>query len=334
MTDPAEPLKVLSVVGAGRSGTTILASILGEIEGFASAGELRWLWQRGVVEQRPCGCGKIPLLCPVWSGVINQAVAAAAGPKAGPTADTVSGIISDQHELTRQINVPRVLRSANGGREDWEPLRRVRNVTAAACAAFAEATGATVIVDTSKRALDAAIMASLPSVQPYVLHVVRDPRAVVHSWGRTKTFSVAGETRTMGSRGLLSTVRRWTSNCLATEVLRRQIPPSRWLFLRYEDFARSPRTSVERILALLDETGTTPFTSETAVQLHPNHIVVGNPSRFTTGSVEIRADEAWRDAMAGRDQNLVVASTFPLMLRYGYLRARGGAPAHAAGGGA
>ncbi len=127
------------------------------------------------------------------------------------------------------------------------------------------------VVDKSKRALDAAIMASLPSVQSYVLHVVRDPRAVVHSWGRTKTFSVAGETRTMGSRGLLSTVRRWTTNCVAAEVLRRQIPPSRWLFLRYEDFARSPQTSVERILALLDETGTTPFTSKTAVQLHPNH---------------------------------------------------------------
>ena len=39
--------KVLSVVGAGRSGTTVLASILDEVDGFTSAGELRWLWERG-----------------------------------------------------------------------------------------------------------------------------------------------------------------------------------------------------------------------------------------------------------------------------------------------
>jgi hypothetical protein len=47
MSSPQTSLKVLSIVGAGRSGTTVLASILGEVGGFASAGELRWLWERG-----------------------------------------------------------------------------------------------------------------------------------------------------------------------------------------------------------------------------------------------------------------------------------------------
>jgi hypothetical protein len=42
------PIKTLSIVGAGRSGTTVLASILGEVEGIGSAGELRWLWEHGM----------------------------------------------------------------------------------------------------------------------------------------------------------------------------------------------------------------------------------------------------------------------------------------------
>ena len=53
MTDSGAPIKVLSVTGAGRSGTTVLASILDGFEGFASAGEVRRLWERGVAEGRP-----------------------------------------------------------------------------------------------------------------------------------------------------------------------------------------------------------------------------------------------------------------------------------------
>ena len=92
--------------------------------------------------------------------------------------------------------------------------------------------GAGVVVDISKRPLDAAVMAGVPDIDTYVLHVVRDPRAVVHSWRRAKTFSAAGQVRTMGTRGLASSVRRWTSNALFAEALRRRLPADRWLHLR------------------------------------------------------------------------------------------------------
>ena len=40
-----------------------------------------------------------------------------------------------------------------------------------------------------------------------------------------------------------------------------------------------------------------PFDDERTVRLAPNHTVSGNPSRFTTGSVRIEADDAWRTAV-------------------------------------
>lgn len=52
--------------------------------------------------------------------------------------------------------------------------------------------------------------------------------------------------------------------------------------------------------------------------LHPNHIVAGNPSRFTTGSVTLRVDDEWRSRLPRRDQLLVQLATGPLMMRYGY----------------
>jgi Sulfotransferase family len=322
MTDPRSDLKVLSVTGAGRSGTTVLASILDGVDGFASAGEMRRLWERGVAEGRPCGCGLIPTRCPVWSGVVTRTLSA--GVAATPD-EALQQIIAAQHEINRWRNRFRVLRSATGGDTDWVELQRVRSALGEACMAFADSTGARVVVGTSKRAEDAAVFAALDGVEHYVLHIVRDPRAVVHSWRRPKAFSAAGTTRTMGTRRLPSTVRRWVENCLGTEMLLRQLPPSRWLRVRYEDFSRDPRGVVDQILSLLGESGPAPFESDDTVRLNDNHIVAGNPSRFTTGSVKIRADEEWKTLMPRRDQLLIELTTKPLMLRYGYGRARRGA---------
>jgi Sulfotransferase family len=309
------PIKVLSVVGPGRSGTTVLGSILGEIEGFSCTGELRWLWERGVVQQRPCGCGKPPIDCPVWAPVVARTSSNWAP---GKPHWTLHSLIASQHEIAALRNRARVLRSVSGRHPHWEPLDRVRTAIGAACECFAEVTQARVVIDTSKRPHDAAVLAGVDGVEHYVVHIVRDPRAVVHSWRRAKTFTVGGKTRTMRARRMPSSIRRWIANCVGSELLRRRIPPSRWLDIRYEDFARDPRAAVDRILGLLDEHGRAPFETDDTVLLHTNHMVAGNPSRFTIGSVKIRPDEAWRTQMPRRDQTLVAVATKPLMLRYGY----------------
>ena len=315
MTDSGAPIKVLSVTGAGRSGTTVLASILDGVEGIASAGEVRRLWEHGVAGGRPCGCGRAPVDCPVWSGVITRTLDAQDGTSPG---EALQHIIAAQHDLSRLRHRLRLFRSAAGGKTDWAALERVRAALGVACVAFAESTRARVVVDTSKRAEDAAVFAALPHVEHYVLHIVRDPRAVAHSWRRAKAFSAAGSTRTMGTRRLPSTVRRWVENCLGTETLLRYVPHDRTLRVRYEDFSRDPRAVVGQILALLSEPGEGPFEDDHTVRLGPNHIVAGNPSRFTTGSVTIRADEEWRARMPRREQLLIEVVTKPLMPRYGY----------------
>lgn len=310
--------KALSVVGAGRSGTTVLASLLNEVEGVTSAGELRWLWERGVRDGRPCGCGRPPEQCPVWGPVVTTSRAQLA---ARTPPRTIDDLIAAQHALKRPVAFPRVLRTL--GRDDPgtgpAPLALVRDAMADACRTLADATRAGVVVDISKRPLDAAVMAGVPDLDSYVLHVVRDPRAVVHSWRRTKTFSAAGEVRTMGTRGLASSVRRWVGNALFAEALRRQYRPDRWLHVRYEDFAAHPRATIEEVLDFLGVPATTPFTDARTARLHPNHIVAGNPSRFTTGDVTIRSDDAWTREMPRRDQRLVAGLTLPLLFRYGYV---------------
>lgn len=316
MAHPPARLKVLSMVGAGRSGTTVLASILGEAEGIASAGELRWLWERGVRGGRPCACGRRAVDCEVWSRVLGRTLGASGASDDSPT---VARIIAAQHEIARRRHLLRVLRSIDGTAPAWDPLSLVRSSMAAACSAFAEEAGARVVVDTSKRAVDAAVFAGMPDIDHYVLHVVRDPRAVVFSWRRAKTFTAEGRTLTMGTRSLPSSVRRWLANGLSAEAMRGRVPADRWLRLRYEDFASEPRASVGRILEFVGEAGPAPFIDDRTVSLRPSHIVAGNPSRFSTGAVTIRSDDEWRRAMSAPHRALVEVATFPLMLRYGYV---------------
>ncbi len=65
-THAEEPrVKVLSIVGTGRSGTTVLAAILGEVAHFFNAGELHWVWSSIIYEQRPCGCCSHPEACTI-----------------------------------------------------------------------------------------------------------------------------------------------------------------------------------------------------------------------------------------------------------------------------
>jgi hypothetical protein len=288
--------KVLSIVGPGRSGTTVLAGILGSVEGIVDVGELRWLWRRGLLERRTCGCGVPVDECPFWSEVAAKMMSG----RGGTPAD-----LHRRHRL-------RVIHRAATGR-DWSRLEPVRTVTAQLLQAIAEVGGGRVVVDSSKRAQDAAVLAGLPGVDHYVLHMVRDPRAVAFSWAkRDKTIRVAGGSRAMGSRGLLSSVTRWTENGLGAAVLRRQVPRERWMFLRYEDFAAQPRATIARILAFLGEEAALPFVGEDTVELDVNHTVAGNPNRFHVGRVTIRLDDEWCRRMPRHRQLLVRALTWPL----------------------
>lgn len=303
--------KVLSIVGPGRSGTTILASVLGEVDGVVTGGELRWLWRRGLIERRSCGCGLPPDECPVWSQVIAKALAS--------RTETARDVAAAQDELSSLRHRMRAIRSATGGDEGWPALERVRATMAQLIPAIADVTGARVVVDSSKRAQDAAVLAGLDEVDHYVLHMVRDPGAVAFSWQRRgKTIRVAEGTRAMATRRLLPSVARWMENCFGAEALRRYVPPERWMFLRYEDFAAQPEAAVSRILAFLDEDTTTPFVDADTVVLQVNHTVAGNPNRFRTGPVTIALDNEWARRMPAHRQLAVRALTWPFLLRYRY----------------
>src|SRR5207245_4821641 len=64
---------VLYLGGVGRSGSTLVDRILGQVPGLFSGGEIRDLWARGLIENRQCGCGTPFRSCSFWTEVGRRA---------------------------------------------------------------------------------------------------------------------------------------------------------------------------------------------------------------------------------------------------------------------
>lgn len=311
--------KVLSIVGPSRSGSTILSAVLGEVPGFFGAGELRWLWARDLAEQRVCGCQTTPAACPVWSRVVEQAMGVSPEEQSGPRlADALQPVVSAQREITRLSNRRRLLATPGADRRHSVALDVLTEATVSVVDALLQTTGAHTLIDESKRPQEAAVLAAAGRFDHYVVHLVRDPRAVVHSWRRAKPLPASTGSAAMPRRGLPKTLMRWLENCSGAEYLRPHIDPHHWLAVRYEDFAAHPRATVQSILDMLEEDCEAPFTSDDTVVLGPNHYLSGNPSRFRTGPVRIVADSEWQTSLPRRQRLLVDVATLPFLLRYGY----------------
>src|SRR6266571_3275615 len=72
LKDAARPT-VLFIAGASRSGSTMLDLLLGELDGYVAAGELRNLWGHGLLDGWRCGCGEPVKSCPFWRSVLERA---------------------------------------------------------------------------------------------------------------------------------------------------------------------------------------------------------------------------------------------------------------------
>ncbi len=305
----AGTVKVLYIGGTGRSGSTILDNILGQVPGFFSVGELRYLWERGMVDNRLCGCGRPFRECPLWSSVLQEAFGGA---------DRVDpqDMIRLQQSRVRSRHVPRQLATRGssgpllpGGYE--ARLERLYH-------ALQRETGAHVIVDSSKLPSYGRVLQDIPSLELYVVQLVRDPRATAYSWMRKRELRDYGDLRLMQRQPPLKSSGLWGMWNAVAEMFWRPLK-GRYLWLRYEDFVADPQATVRRVLSLVgEETAELPFTGPTTVRLGPTHSVAGNPSRLANGEVKLQVDAEWVAGMAPKDRTLVTAVTWPLLLRYGY----------------
>jgi hypothetical protein len=297
--------KVIYIIGSGRNGSTLLSRLLGQVPDCCSVGEIRSIWTR-LLDDNYCGCGEPFSQCPFWSRVVERAFGDEQGFDPAEVRETAL-------RLDRVRRLPALMRSA--GPEDLERLRALLSKLYDAVSAES---GCDVIVDSSKTFGHLAILQAIPGIELIPVHLVRDPRGVAYSWGRKKA-------RPDHQRGAAymrqyspaKTAMMWYLNLLADVV-----PSSKPLAVRYEDLAEAPQQVLESILEAADKRGgdSLAFLDGHTADLQPVHSVAGNPSRMTTGPIEIALDEEWRRSMKTSQRLTVTCLSAPLLVRYGYWR--------------
>ena len=176
--------RVLFLGGLGRSGTTLVERLLGELPSVCALGEIVHLWQRDIRDDERCGCGARFSACTFWKRVGERAF----GGWHRVDVDRVHAL-RDAVERTRHI--PRLAASRQARTRSASTPATTPGSTRAA----AEVSGAQVIVDSSKHSALAHVLRWADDIDLRVVHVVRDARGVAYSWTKTVTRPETDGTR-------------------------------------------------------------------------------------------------------------------------------------------
>lgn len=302
------------ILGWGRSGSSILANILGSLPGAASLGEVRYLWDRGVVDNGICGCGAPFSDCEFWPHLPLGDITLG-----GIDAERARGLAASIGSGARRSQFPALhgtrARAAYFERNQAD-LDLLMNIYAAAF----EKSGSRVLIDASKSPFFALNL--LHADSPFdvaFLHLVRDPRAVLHSWKKTKQREDSSNDQLFPKYSSTRSLVQWAlvnSRCERFAKL----APDRYFQVRYEDFADDWQSALLSGASGLLEASADPaeMTDKRSAMVHAQHSISGNPSRFDVGEVTLKPDTSWGEAVTRMDRNLAAMICGPVAGRYGY----------------
>lgn len=215
--------KVVYVMGAGRSGSTILGVALGNCAEVFYAGELdAWLRRSGIPNFEGSERARF------WGAVREEVDGAELfGDQAWRCLEQSPALFRIHRRLFRH-----------------RLRRRYRSIAKDLYRVIARDASATHIVDTSHYPLRAREMQRLEDIDLYILYLVRNPQSVVASFNCRDVDQPSKST-------IAANVYLWLTHLLAVWVFLRH-PHDRRLFLRYEDLLADPEGTLRRILDGID----------------------------------------------------------------------------------
>jgi hypothetical protein len=304
-------VKILYIGGYGRSGSTLVGRVLGELPDTVCVGETRYLWSRGLLDNVECGCGAPFRSCPFWGAVGDEAFGGWSR--------------VDAKRLTEVDHITNLLATLPFYWIPWlrpalaDMIDDYAAHLSALYAAIFRVSRAKTIIEISKDPTFACLLMRMPHSDLRILHLVRDSRAVAFSWTRRRREpSPIGGQQFMGQFSPIHTAKSWVTWNAAFNALSAAHSP--YLKLTYESFVADPRRAMHKLSAFANEALVPPDSqlTDTEVKLGDHHIFSGNPMRATTGWLPIRLDDEWQTQLSTAQLAKVTAITWPLLRLYGY----------------
>lgn len=301
------PLRVIFVVGAGRSGSTVLDTLLGNHPQAESVGELANL-VRAYGANEFCACGQRCQDCSFWREIWSRW-----WPSGGEGGQRYQ-------ELQRRFERPRAMvRSIVAKGVAAPEFREYEEATRRCFTSVAEVSGQRVLIDSSKNPGRALALSRIDGIDLRLVHLVRDARGVAYScakaFSRDVTQGLEQDIRSVAPR---RTATAWLLANLVSSLVKRAVPAKNRLLLRYEDLMTHPRQALQA-LGKVTELDWEPWVEavEQGRDLEVGHTVSGNRVRMK-GKLRLKPDLDWVDHLSAADERAVRRLCGPLMRRYGY----------------
>ncbi len=316
-------LKIVYIVGTGRSGSTLIDAVLGNSRKAVSTGEL-YDTISAQLGNKLCSCGAKFRNCPFWSQVSSHYSDAL-------ETTTLYGMHKIHRRLERSALAPlRIMLTTILRLKDIKDYKRFLHYI---YAALRTVSGKSVIVDSSKNPLRGYLLSLLDSADVYYIHLVRDGRAALWSWMQTGTIppfeipirKYAHVTATSESRcyywytpWLYSM--SWVAYNLATQVALRLIQ-KKHVRIQYEQFVANPSHHIDLIGNLIDEDlCDLRNLIDVSSPLQIDHIISGNQLRLTRQLTLRKANEDWKRNLPDSYKKVFWMCAGWLARSYGYGR--------------
>ncbi|MCH8852701.1 MAG: sulfotransferase [Planctomycetes bacterium] len=300
---------VVLILGAARSGSTLLALLLASHPDAGTIGETSGLgFITGVdIDEYRCSCGARIRECQFWQRVGREMSAR------GHSLDVAH--FGTNFRLPTHVWVDRLLRVQHRGPLlEWArdmalalspAWRSARPVIERRNGVLAEAVrnvyGVRVFVDSSKNPERLKFLLRINSLHSKVVYLVRDGRGTALSYMKHEEW------------GMSKAANEWRRNTRACERCLATLRSDRWMRIRYEDLCKDPRASLSSVFEFLglDQAAELPDFAAAG-----NH-VIGNHMRLkATG--DVRLDERWKTELTSAQLACFDGVAGDMNRKYGY----------------
>lgn len=273
-------IKLIYFFGPGRSGTTILSTVLNAHKEIKAVGELHQFYDY-LSNNKECSCTTPIRACGFWQPILNRL----------PYAENQMGMALNQ--TRKQEKHHKVLQAAFD-----KPTKEYTNYQKALFKAISEQTEEKYILDSSKYVARYLWLKKMEFLDVKGIYLVRDVRGVVNSFGKN----------VQTSRGPLSAILYY----VATNTIAQMVS---WLHkgtlkIRYEDLMEDPNQTIDKIFKhLYLEPKIFDFDSEL---FDMPHIVGGNRIK-SKSKLKLNPDEKWKSKMTKGKKLFYYMLAYPLM---------------------
>ena len=291
-----EKIKILYIAGSGRSGSTLLARLLGEIDGFVNVGEAsQSLFNKKRVSMGlPCGCGHSMEECTFWNKLKYS----------------LNNDVQDFGTQVMKFRYFPLLISPLKPEIFRQKYKKLIHSQMKLIEYIVDHSGCRIIIDSSKHPITGYILSQQSDVDLYILHTIRDIRGVVSSWKKPKEY--------LWSQSIKDTIKWWWLNNLLSEYLR--FYAKDYILVRYEDLVRNPVKTLEHIVARFFQIREPiNFFQENQAVVGVHHMLGSNPDKLFSGKLVVQ-ERTWK--LSSKEYWFVSFLTLPLLIRYGYLSKR------------